>query len=252
LHELDGAQRAVQSNGASPRPNGTRRECAEELRFWRAMRPRETTAHSGDIGSGLLSAPAETKSSGFEAEHRRLCRSEKREVFDCPRGWLRSLSTTRQFANAMLNTRAQMLVSDVAARDVQAATSLANRIAHAGRKSWRFSCGGSGARGEAGAAKAMSFDDFPHRKPAVGKFQGDVPRQRAVGGHRCAVESPKAKPKSLRFAAERLAKRAAARTPRVFGCPNDRLWVTVRRVRLRRTALAEARCCASSGRRWKP
>jgi len=48
------------------------------------MWPRETTARSGDIGCGIGSPQAGQKSSGFAAEHRRLCRSEKHEVFGWP------------------------------------------------------------------------------------------------------------------------------------------------------------------------
>jgi hypothetical protein len=58
----------------------------------------------------------------------------------------------------MWHTNGQMLVSDVAARDVQAATSRANQVAHAATKSWRFAGGGSGARGKADAAKAKSLE----------------------------------------------------------------------------------------------
>jgi hypothetical protein len=89
LHYLDSAQRAVQSGGASRKPTGTGRECAVESRFRRAMWPRETTARSGDIVGGIESSPAKPMSSGFAAQHCRLCRSEKHEVFGCPRGWLR-------------------------------------------------------------------------------------------------------------------------------------------------------------------
>jgi hypothetical protein len=36
---------------------------------------------SGDIDGGVESSPARPMSSGFAAEHRRLCRSEKHEVW---------------------------------------------------------------------------------------------------------------------------------------------------------------------------
>lgn len=49
--DLDGAQRAVQSGDDSRSRLGKGHECAIELRFWRAMWPRETTARSGDIGT---------------------------------------------------------------------------------------------------------------------------------------------------------------------------------------------------------
>ena len=39
-------------------------------------------------GGGFRSPPAKPMSSGFVAEHRRLCRSEKHEVFGCPHRWL--------------------------------------------------------------------------------------------------------------------------------------------------------------------
>jgi hypothetical protein len=51
-----------------------------------AMWPRETTARSGDIVGGIGSPLAKPMSSGFAAEHRRLCRSEKHEVFGGPHG----------------------------------------------------------------------------------------------------------------------------------------------------------------------
>jgi hypothetical protein len=73
-----------------------KRECTTELRFRKAMWRRETTAHSGDIGGGMKSPAAKPMSSGFAAEHRRLCRSEKLAVFGCPHGWLR----TRQSADS--------------------------------------------------------------------------------------------------------------------------------------------------------
>jgi hypothetical protein len=63
----------------------------------------------------------------------------------------------------MWNANGQVLEGDVVARDVQAATSPAFRIARAGRKSWRFAGDGSGASGKAGAAKAKSFDGSPSR-----------------------------------------------------------------------------------------
>ena len=55
------------------------------------MWPREPTAHSGDIVSSIGSPPAKPKSSGFTAEHSRLCRSEKTKSLaaragDCARG----------------------------------------------------------------------------------------------------------------------------------------------------------------------
>jgi len=89
LHYLDSAQRAVQSGGASRKPTGKRAN-APALRFRKTMWPRETTARSGDIEGAIGSPPAKPMSSGFGAEHRRLCRSEKHEVFGCPRGWVRS------------------------------------------------------------------------------------------------------------------------------------------------------------------
>jgi hypothetical protein len=45
------------------------------------MWPRETTAHSGNIEAILRSPTAKPMSSGFAAEHRRVCGSKKHEVF---------------------------------------------------------------------------------------------------------------------------------------------------------------------------
>ena len=42
--------------------------------------------------------------------------------------------------------------------DVQAATSPANRIAHARTKSWRFAGGGSGAAGQSRRGKGQVFE----------------------------------------------------------------------------------------------
>jgi hypothetical protein len=137
----------------------------------RAMWPRETTARSGDIVGGIGSPTAKPMSSGFAAESTAVCAGAKNtkslaaRVGGCGLGSQPILN-----ANAVWNINRQVLVSDVAARDVQAATSPASRIARAGRKSWRFAGDGSGARGKAGVAKAKSFDGFPRRKPAVSKF----------------------------------------------------------------------------------
>ena len=60
-------------------------------------------------------------------------------------------------ANAMWNTGGQVLLGDVAARDVQAATSPANRIAPARTKSWRFAGGGLGSGGENRRGKGQVF-----------------------------------------------------------------------------------------------
>jgi hypothetical protein len=60
-------------------------------------------------------------------------------------------------ANAMWNTNGQVLVCDVAARDVQAATSPANQIAHARTKSWRFAGDGSGVAGQSRRGKGQVF-----------------------------------------------------------------------------------------------
>ena len=137
----------------------------------RAMWPRETTARSGDIVGGIGSPTAKPMSSGFAAESTAVCAGAKNSKSLAARA--SSCGADNQpilNANAVWNINGQVLVSDVAARDVQAATSPASRIARAGRKSWRFAGDGSGARGKAGVAKAKSFDGFPRRKPAVSKF----------------------------------------------------------------------------------
>ena len=194
LHYLDSAQRAVQSGGASRKPTGTGRECAVESRFRRAMWPRETTARSGDIVGGIESSPAKPMSSGFAAQHCRLCRSEKPRLAAATslaasdRHWQKPMSSgfaaestavcaraknTKSLAaraggcgassqpmpgaNAMWNTAGQVLLGDVAARDVQAATSPANRIAPARTKSWRFAGGGLGSGGENRRGKGQVF-----------------------------------------------------------------------------------------------
>jgi hypothetical protein len=90
LHYLDSAQRAVQSKGDSRKPTEPSANAQRNLVLRKAMWPRETTARSGDIEGGVGSPPAKPMSSGFAAGHRRLCRSEKHEVFGCPHVWLRS------------------------------------------------------------------------------------------------------------------------------------------------------------------
>ena len=148
MHYLDSAQRAVQSGGASRKPTGKGRECATESRFRRAMWPREPTARSDDIvavsgrhwpsqclrvlqrSTAVCAAAKNTKSLAARAG-------------SCGAGSQPIPST-----NAKWHTNGQMLVSDVAARDVQAATSPANRIAPARTKSWRFAGGGLGGGGE--------------------------------------------------------------------------------------------------------
>jgi hypothetical protein len=68
-------------------------------------------------------------------------------------------------ANAMWNTNDQVLASDVAALNVQAATSPANCLAYAGTKSWRFVGDGSGAEGEKPARQRPSlWTVFPNGK----------------------------------------------------------------------------------------
>jgi len=93
--------------------------------------------------------------SSFVAEHCRLCRSEKREVFGCLRGGCSADSQPMPGASAMWNRNGQVLTSDVAARDVQAATSPAYWIANARTKSWRFAGGGSGLMGKGRRGKGQ-------------------------------------------------------------------------------------------------
>jgi hypothetical protein len=125
------------------------REFDASDRIGRAMWPRETTARSGDIEGGVGSPPAKPMSSGFVAESTAVCAGAKN---------LRSLAARASGyglgsqpipgANTMWGTNGRFLVSDVAARDVQAATSPANQIAHARTKSWSFAGGGLGGGGE--------------------------------------------------------------------------------------------------------
>jgi hypothetical protein len=108
-----------------------------------------------------------------------------------------------------------------------------------------------GWRGKACAAKAKSLDGLPGRKPAVSKFPAMWPREpRLAAG---AVSERQRQSQSLWILQRSApAKRAAAKTSRVFGRPNDWVWMTIRRVRRRWTGLGGAQCCASSGWRWKP
>ena len=63
---LDGAQRAIKWNGASRKPTGPQRECANVSGFTKAMWPREPTARSGDIAPASVIAHAR-KSLGLES-----------------------------------------------------------------------------------------------------------------------------------------------------------------------------------------
>ena len=104
-------------------------------------------------------------SSGFAAERTVVCAAAKNTKSLAARvSGYGAGSQPIPRANAVWRTNGHVLVSDVAARDVQAATSPASQIARAGRKSWRFAGDGSGARGKAGVAKAKSFEGFPRRK----------------------------------------------------------------------------------------
>jgi hypothetical protein len=74
-------------------------------------------------------------------------------------------------ADAKQKPDGPVLASDVAARDVQAATSPASRIARAERKSWRFAGGGSRAEGKRRRGKGKVFRWLSvSRKPAVSNF----------------------------------------------------------------------------------
>ena len=136
----------------------TKRECAWSCDCKNAMWPRETTARSGDIGAAIRSPPARPMASRFAAEHCSLCRSEKREVFGCLRGGCCADSQAMPSASGMWNTKVEVLTSDVAARDVQAATSPAYWIANARTKSWRFAGDGPGLMGKGRRGKGQFFD----------------------------------------------------------------------------------------------
>jgi len=73
------------------------------------MWPRETMARSGDIGGGIGSPQARQKSSGFAAEHCRLCGSEKHEVFGCRAVGGGDGGQRITGANAMWHTSGQVL-----------------------------------------------------------------------------------------------------------------------------------------------
>jgi hypothetical protein len=128
LHYLDSAQRAIQWRRDSRKPTGTQRACALHW-DWESDVPRHPL--SGDMGGGVESPPARPMSSGFAAKHRRLFRSEKHEVVGWPGGWLRSQRPTDAGREYQVETGGQVFGSDVTARDVQAVTSPANRIATA-------------------------------------------------------------------------------------------------------------------------
>jgi len=158
LHYLDSAQRAIQSGGASRKPTGKGRECAPESRFRRAMWPRETTARSGDIEGGIGSPPAKPMSSGFTAESTVVCAAAKNTKSLAAR--VSGYGTGGQpipRANAVWNIAGMVTLGDVAACDVQAATSPANRIAHFRTKSWRFAGGVLGGGGENTTRQRPSF-----------------------------------------------------------------------------------------------
>jgi hypothetical protein len=134
-------------------------------------------------------------------------------------------------ANAICATDGHVLVSDVAARDVQAATSPANRIAHAGTKSWRFTGGGSGARGKADAAKAKSLDGLLSRKTALSKLPAMWPREtKARSGDIVAEYNRQRQNQSLwvltrgtaRSGSKRKTSESLAAQPTGFGCGQTR------------------------------
>ena len=96
-------------------------------------------------------------------------------------------------ANAMWNTNGQALPGDVAARDVQAATSSANRIAHARTKAWRFAGGGEGGR-DAEVAKAKALNGAPSRKLALSGLPAMCPDRDCRGTSlRSAIAKGRAK-----------------------------------------------------------
>jgi hypothetical protein len=103
-------------------------------------------------------------------------------------------------ANAMWNTAGRVLLGDVAARDVQAATSPANRIAPARTKSWRFAGGGLGSGGE-----------NPTRQRPSLCMTFRVGNRRSANSPRCGREKPRlAAATSLRY-------RVATGPANVFG-----------------------------------
>jgi hypothetical protein len=167
----------------------------------RAMWPRETTARSGDIEGGIGS-PRQSQCLRVLQRSTAVCVAAKNPKSLAARaGVCGAGGPPTPGTNMMCNGTGHVLLRDVAARDVQAATSPASRIARAGRKSWRFAGDGSGARGKAGAAKAKSFDGFPCRKPAVSNSPPDVTARNhgSQRRHRCGIGVAKGKAKVSRF-----------------------------------------------------
>jgi hypothetical protein len=120
-------------------------------------------------------------SSGFAAKSTAVCAGAKNSKSLAARvSGYGAGSQPIPSANATWHTNGQVLMSDVAARDVQAATSPASRIARGGRKSWRFAGDGSGVAGRSRRGKGQVF-----RRP----FR--IGSRRSASFHRCDREKPR-------------------------------------------------------------
>jgi len=106
-----------------------------------------------------------------------------------------------------------VLLGDVAVRDVQAATSPANRIAPAKTKSWRFAGDGSGAAGQSRRGKGRVFEWPSEWEADAQQVSGDVAARSHASQrrHRCGIGSPLAAPMSSGFAAASTVVCAAAK-----------------------------------------
>jgi hypothetical protein len=140
------------------------------------MWPRETTARSGDIGEALDRHRQGQCLRVLQRSTAVCAEAKNMKSLAARTGSYGAGGQPMPGANATWNTNGQVLVSDVAARDVQAATSPANRIARARTKSWRFAGGGEGRR-DAEAAKAKSLNGLTSKKPALSKLAAMWPRE---------------------------------------------------------------------------
>ena len=112
------------------------------------MWQRETTARSSDIEAVFGRRGKGQSLWGFAAEQSEAGRSEKPQCLWRP-AWVVPTELSGDLECPVVwRKRFNISGSDVAARDVQAATSPANQIAHARTKSRSFAGGGTGQGGK--------------------------------------------------------------------------------------------------------
>ena len=121
--DLDGAQRAVQWNRASRKPSENKARMRWSCDCKNAMWPRETTAHSGDIGA-VLDRHRQSQWLRVLQRSTAVCAAAKNTKSLAARR-VRAVPTVSRFQARMRDETwlVEFSVSDVAARDVQAATS---------------------------------------------------------------------------------------------------------------------------------